>query len=70
MTISLRKRLDSHLLDLPELRPMIGKDVRIIVVEEPSQPARPDLSALHQLAGRIDLDDRAIEELPARRVVR
>lgn len=69
MTISLHKHLDSNTLHLPELDPMIGKDVRIIVVEESGAPSfRPDLTLLHELAGHIDLDFDAIEDLRSRSV--
>lgn len=32
--IRIRRQLTSHVIDLPELRPMIGKAVEIIVLEE------------------------------------
>ncbi len=38
--IRIRKRLDSQVVDLPELAPLVGKTVQITVVEEvPGQPA-------------------------------
>lgn len=33
--IRIRQHLTSQVVDLPELAPMIGKDVEIIVIEEP-----------------------------------
>lgn len=51
---------------MPEAAALVGKDVGIIVVEEPTPPARRDLSALDRLAGQIDLDSEAIEDLRRR----
>lgn len=39
MTVRIHRRLDSDTLYLPELRPLIGKNVEIIVLEEPATPA-------------------------------
>lgn len=62
--VRIRKRVDSETMHLPELRAMIGKEVEIIVLEEQPAPAvKQDLSALHQIAGNIDLDYDAIEHL-------
>ena len=33
--IRITRRLDSHVIDLPELAPMVGKRVEIVVLEEP-----------------------------------
>jgi hypothetical protein len=33
--ILIRRQLTSHVVDLPELEPMVGKAVEIIVLEEP-----------------------------------
>ena len=38
-TVRLRRKLESETLHLPELKPLIGKTVQIIVVEEPATPA-------------------------------
>jgi len=47
-----------------------GTPVRIIVVEEPAPNAhRTQLAALDRLAGTIDLDFQAIEDLRARSLV-
>jgi len=70
MTISIRRHLDSQTLILPELEPMIGRDVRIIVIEEPAAGAEnTQLAALHRLAGKIDLDFEAVEDLRARSLI-
>jgi hypothetical protein len=37
--IRIRKKLDSDTLHLPELRPLLGRTVEIIVLEEESTPA-------------------------------
>ncbi len=67
--VSVRKHLESDTIHLPEAADLVGKDVRIIVVEEPVQRAPRDLSALDRLAGKIDLDFDAIEDLRRRSVV-
>ncbi|HEY2587206.1 MAG TPA: hypothetical protein VGI81_15780 [Tepidisphaeraceae bacterium] len=63
--VRIRTRVDSETLHLPELREMIGKDVEIIVLEDkPAPKDRPqDLSALEVIAGSIDLDFDAIQQL-------
>ncbi len=48
---------------------MIGKDVRIIVVEEVEPRAPRDLAALDYIAGKTLLDDDAIEDLRRRSVM-
>jgi hypothetical protein len=68
MTISFHTRLHSETVHLPEAAAMVGKEVRIIVVEEPSSQLPRDVSALDQLAGTIDFDFEAIEELRRRSV--
>ncbi len=66
MTVSIRRHLDSATIHLPEAAPLVGKDVRIIVVEEPVVRPPRDLSALDRLAGKIDLDYEAIDDLRLR----
>ena len=41
MTVRIHRKLDSDTLYLPELRPLIGKNVEIIVLEEPVPAAMP-----------------------------
>lgn len=68
--IRVRRRLDSHVIDLPEVESMVGKVVEIIVLEE-QEPAggRPrDRSALDAIAGRDVVDGDAVDAL--RRVSR
>jgi hypothetical protein len=70
MIVNIRRHLDSQTLVLPELEPMIGLDVRIIVVEEPAPDAeKTQLAALERLAGTIDLDFQAIDDLRARSLI-
>lgn len=70
MTVTVHRRLDSNTVCIPELQPLIGKDVQIIVIEETRPPMpRPDLTALHKLAGHIDLDYAAIDELRSRSMI-
>ncbi|MFA7237397.1 MAG: hypothetical protein WC058_11075 [Phycisphaeraceae bacterium] len=66
--VSIRKHLDSQTVDLPEAASLIGKDVRIIIVEEPTARPPRDLSALNRLAGQIDMDFDAIDDLRRRSV--
>jgi hypothetical protein len=62
--VRIRKRVDSETIHLPELRPMIGKEVEIIVLEEQSTSVPgQDFSKLDEIAGKIDLDDDAINRL-------
>ena len=61
--VRIRRRIDSEMLHMPELRPMIGKDVEIIVLEEQPASSKGDLSLLRELAGKIDLDFDAIEKM-------
>ena len=37
--IRISRRLDSHVIDLPELAPLVGKRVEIIVLEEEPEVA-------------------------------
>lgn len=62
--VRIKKRLDSDTIHLPELHSMIGKEVEIIILaEQPASLPKQDLSALHQIAGNIDLDFDAIQNL-------
>ena len=56
MTIRIRRKLESETLYLPELRPLIGKNVEIIVLEEPLAPISPG-------TGDWDAATKAVEEL-------
>jgi hypothetical protein len=66
--IRIHRRVDSETLRLPELRPLIGKEVEIVVLEEPTpaspQPAeRRDYSALAEIAGQDLIDPDVHQEL-------
>jgi hypothetical protein len=69
MMVSIHTHLHSETIHLPEAAPLVGKDVRIIVVEEPVLRSPRDLSALDRLAGKIHLDYEAIEDLRRRSTV-
>lgn len=69
MTVSVRTHLQSETIHLPEVAGLVGKDVRIIVVEEASPRPPRDLRVLDRLAGKIDLDFEAIDELRRRSVL-
>ena len=66
MTVSVHRHLESATLELPEAAGLIGKDVRVIIVEEPSVAQPLDLSALDRLAGKIDFGFDAIDDLRQR----
>jgi hypothetical protein len=55
--IRIRKKLDSDTLHLPELRPLLGRTVEIIVLEEGSpsdiRPGTGDWAAFDRLAREI-----------------
>lgn len=65
--VRIRKGLESDTLHLPELRPMLGKDVEIIILEDSAAATasngRPDIAKLRQLASEIDFDFDAFEHL-------
>jgi hypothetical protein len=54
--IRIHRRIDSETLHLPELRPLIGKAVEIVVTEEPDATAADD-------AARWAAAEQAIREL-------
>jgi hypothetical protein len=68
MTVSIHTHLRSETVHLPEAAALVGKDVCIIVVEESTPRPPRDLSALDRLAGKIDLDYDAIDDLRRRSV--
>ena len=39
--IRISRRLDSHIVDLPELAPLVGRRVEIIVLDEGLDPVEP-----------------------------
>jgi hypothetical protein len=55
--IRIRKKLDSEILSLPELRPLLGQTVEIIVLGEESsagiQPGTGDWTAFARLAHEL-----------------
>jgi hypothetical protein len=66
--IHLHQRLESETLYLPELKPMVGKTVEIIIREEAeasSSPSSFSLSALREIAGKDLIDPEAYQELRA-----
>jgi hypothetical protein len=66
--IHLHQKLDSETLYLPELKPMIGKTVEIIVREEAepsSNTPSSSLSALLEIAGKDLIDPMAYQEIRA-----
>ncbi|HZL38264.1 MAG TPA: hypothetical protein VFC78_23315 [Tepidisphaeraceae bacterium] len=64
--VRIRKRLDKAIPELPELTPLIGKNVEIIVLEEGNAQVPPiDLAAIDAIAGTDAMDFEAVEELRA-----
>jgi hypothetical protein len=59
--IRIRKKLDSETLHLPELRPLLGQTVEIIVLDEDSlagiRPGGADWAAFDRLAREITAYD-------------
>jgi len=68
MTVSIHTHLHSDTIHIPEAAGLVGKDVRIILMVESTSTTPRDLSALDRLAGKIDLDFQAIDELRRRSV--
>lgn len=66
MTVSIRTHLHSSTIELPEAESLVGKDVRITVVEEPANTPPRDLTALDRIAGKIDLNFDAVQDLRRR----
>jgi hypothetical protein len=67
--IRVHKQIDSETLHLPEIRPMIGKKVEIIILEEqrsdsPSNEQNP-WDGLYELAGKDVVDPEAYKQLRA-----
>ncbi|MBI1903818.1 MAG: hypothetical protein HYS13_22165 [Planctomycetia bacterium] len=66
--IRIQKKIESETLHIPELQPLIGKTVEIIVVEEaapPGAPAGPPYAAFFALAGQDAVDPEAYQRLRA-----
>jgi hypothetical protein len=67
--IRIHKRLDSDTLHLPELKELIGKQVRITVVEEVETSQSPKAGsrydAFFELAGKDVVDPEAYKQLRA-----
>jgi hypothetical protein len=68
--IRVRRCVESDTLQLPELEEFIGKEVEILVLEEPRFPSQQpagarDYSALARIAGQDMIDPEAYKELRA-----
>lgn len=63
--IRIQTQIDSDTLHLPELQPLIGKRVEIIVLEEPQIGLRTetDWQPLFELAGQDLIDPDAYRQL-------
>ncbi len=69
MTVSVHRHLESSILEVPEAAGLIGKEVRVIIVEEPAGERETDLSALDRLAGNIKMDFDVLDDLRRRSVI-
>ena len=68
--IRIHRYINSETLQLPELKELIGKDVEIVVLEEPTSPPQQstekrDYSALAHIAGQGLIDPDVYKELRA-----
>ena len=68
--IRVHRCVDSETLRLPELKELIGREVEILVLEEPSSPPQQsagerDYSALAQIAGQDLIDPDVYKQLRA-----
>jgi hypothetical protein len=61
-TITIRKHLDSDTLHIPELEPLLGKDVEITITEQAGRSPANLLEALESF-DHMPVDPEAIEEL-------
>jgi len=61
-TIQIHTRIESETVTLPELRAMVGRDVKITVEEETPADRKDFLAALDALRG-IDFDEEAFWRL-------
>lgn len=69
-TLRIHRHVDSETLHLPELRPLIGKDVEIIVQEQaPPTRKKLDLSLFKELAGKDVVDPEAYKQLRANSMI-
>ena len=65
-SICIRKHLDSETLHIPELKPLIGKTVEIVVREvAPGTNAKSPYDAFFDLAGKDVVDSEAYKSLRA-----
>jgi hypothetical protein len=67
--IRIHTQLESEILHLPELKPMIGKKVEIIILEDQlTEPVNKELSpwdGLFELSGKDAVDPEAYKQLRA-----
>ena len=63
-TLKIRTRVESETLHLPQLRPVVGKDVEMVITETSADKnPRTDPEPFFALAGNIELDIEAIKAL-------
>jgi hypothetical protein len=72
--IRIRRCIDSETLRLPELKGLVGKEVEIVILEEPTLPLRQstekrDYSALARIAGQGLIDPEAYNDLRAANMI-
>lgn len=63
-TLKIRTHIDSETLHLPQIRPMLGKDVLMVITEtSEDKESHPDIEPFFALAGNIKLDIEAIRDI-------
>ncbi len=65
-SIRLKRKIDSEILHIPELRRFFGKQIQIIFIEMPTieeDMPNGNMNDFIALAGNIDIDADAIEQL-------
>ena len=55
--VRVRKKLESHIIDLPEVSRMVGKTVEIIVLEEQDVPDAPPAPKAGSAKGLVTMSD-------------
>lgn len=69
--ICVKTRVEGDTLHVPELKQWIGKEIQVVITEEPPAKDAPmDLSALQKLAediasGKVEYDFAALQQLRA-----
>ena len=64
LSVAIRKQIKSKNLNLTGLKPFIGKNVIITITEENNEAQKTEqFSGFFNLAGKISIDEKSINEL-------